>query len=104
MPKFIYKPEGAEPLSWTFDPEKMKSSEIMAIEKLTGLTYAEWADAAERGSITAVHALLFVLLRRDRPQLDASQVPDFELDEIEMQADEAPAAPKGPKKATKPDA
>lgn len=103
MPQFIYKPEGADPLSWTFDPEKMKSSEIMAIEKLTGLTYAEWADAAERGSITAVHALLFVLLRRDRPQLDASQVPDFELDEIEMKPDEAPA-PKGSKKATKPDA
>jgi hypothetical protein len=97
MPTFIYKPEGADPLSWTFDAEKLKSSEIMAIEKITDLTYAEWADAAERGSITAVHALLYVLLRRDRPNLEPSQVPDFDISEIEMRADEP--APKAPKKA-----
>lgn len=102
MPKFIYKPEGAEPRTWHFDADKMKSVEMMAIERLTGLTYAEWAEAAERGSITAVHALLYVLLKRDVPGLDPDEV-QFTLDEIDMEADDTPA-PKGPKKATKPSA
>lgn len=102
MPKFIYKPEGAEPLSWAFDPDKMKSSELIAIEDATGWTAAEWGDAAERGSIKAVHALLWVMLRRDRPTLTLDQVPDFDMTEVDFEADKP--APKARKRATEPDA
>lgn len=98
--KFSYKPEGAdEPRVWQFDPNHMKSSEMMQVERMTGFTWAEWIDACSRGSMTAVHALLFVLLKRDMPELDPNAV-EFELDQIDIEADESPA-PKGPKKATK---
>lgn len=97
MPKFIYRPEGAEPLSWTFEFEKMKSSELIAIEDSTGWTAAEWGDAAERGSIKAVNALLWVMLRRDRPGLELDQVPDFDMSEIAFEAADKPA-PKARKK------
>lgn len=101
--KFSYKPEGAtEPRVWQFDPNHMKSSEMMQVERMTGLTWAEWIDACARGSMTAVHALLFVLLKRDLPNLEPGAV-EFELDQIDIDADDAPA-PKGPKKATKRDA
>jgi hypothetical protein len=99
MPKFIYKPEGADPLSWDFDPDKMKSSELIAIEEATGWTAAEWGDAAERGSVKAVNALLWVMLRRDRPGLDLDQVPDFDMTEIDFEADKP--APKAPRKGTR---
>lgn len=97
MPKFVYKPEGADPLSWEFDPDKMKSSELILIEEMTGWTSAEWADYAERGSIKAVHALLYVFLKRDRPTLTAEQVPDFTMDELDFEADKP--APKARKRA-----
>lgn len=98
--KFSYKPEGAdEPRVWQFDPNHMKSSEMMQVERMTGFTWAEWIDACARGSMTAVHALLFVLLKRDMPELDPNAV-EFELDQIDIEADEAPA-PKGSKKATR---
>ena len=98
MAKFVYSPEGAEPRSWEFDPTKLMSPECMAIEKLTGLTYAEWLGAVERGSMGAIHALLFVLMKRDNPTLEADQV-QFSLSEVEMQADKP--APKARKAATK---
>lgn len=98
--KFSYKPEGAdEARVWDFDPDKMKSGEMIAVERLTGLTWPEWIDACSRGSIVAIHALLFVMLKRDMPGLDPGEV-EFELDEIDIEASDAPA-PKGPKKATK---
>ena len=97
--KFIYKPEGADPRSWDFDPSKMLSAEMIAIERLTGFTWEEWIDACSRGSMLAVHALLYVLLKRSAPQLKPDEV-QFTLDEIDMQPDDVPA-PKAPKKGTK---
>lgn len=98
--KFSYKPEGAdEARVWDFDPNHMKSREMIAVERLTGMTWPEWIDACSRGSMVAVHALLYVLLKRDVPALDPDQV-EFELDEIDFVVDDEPA-PKDSKKATK---
>jgi hypothetical protein len=102
MPKFVYKPEGAEPRSWDFAPEKMMSAEMIVVEDLTGLTWGEWIDACARGSIKAIHALLYVLLKRATPTLRPDEV-QFTLDEIDFEDDPTPA-PKGQKKGTKSDA
>lgn len=101
MPKIIYTPEGADALSWDFDPDKLLSPECMTIERMTGQTYAEWLDALGRGSMGAVHALLYVLMKRDRPTLAADQV-QFSLSEVDVEADKP--APKARKKATPPSA
>lgn len=104
--KFSYKPEGAdEPRVWDFDPSHMKSSEMMAVERLTGMTWAEWIDACARGSMIAVHALLYVLLKRDMPSLKPDEV-EFELDEVDITGGDEPApkARASKKAATKRDA
>lgn len=102
MPRLVYKPEGADPKSWPFNPDKMLSSEVMLIERQTGMTFIEWGQALGAGSMTALHAALWVLLRRDMPDLDPEAVV-FSMDDIDIEGDPAPA-PKGQKKVTKPSA
>lgn len=93
MARLIYKPQGNEPKSWPVEPDKMLSPEVMAIERLTQMTFAEWGDALGRGSITALHALLFVLLKREMPVLKPSDL-SFSMDDIDIQPDEDEEAPK----------
>jgi hypothetical protein len=67
--------------SWdyTFDPDKFLNVEIMAIEHVTGMTGMEWQDGLNRGSITAVTALLWILIKRHDD-------PTVKFDEIVFQA------------------
>lgn len=71
---FTYAPEGAEPQVWDFSPDKIMSPEAEAIERQTGLTFVEWQQKLLTGSIMAAHGLLWVLLKRDNPQLKYDQV------------------------------
>lgn len=87
--QFVYKPEGVEPKRWDFDPDKLMSPEAEAIERLTKMTYGEWKEAVQRESITALHGLLYVMLKRTNPTLKWDEVQfstselDFELDDEE---------------------
>jgi hypothetical protein len=90
--QFVYKPEGADPLRWEFDPNRLMSPEVEVIERHTGLTFGEWADAVGRGSFTAIHGLLYVLLKRKHPTLKWDEVAfcmadiDFEMSVEEQRA------------------
>ncbi len=72
--KFVYKPEGAAPQAWDFDPTKLMSPEVEVIERHTGFTFMEWVEALGRGSFGAFHGLLFVMLKRSRPTLKWDEV------------------------------
>jgi hypothetical protein len=85
--KVVYAPEGAEPRTWEFKPEKLMSPECIAIERLTGMRYAEWKAELFQGSITAQHALLWVLLKRQAPTLRADQV-EFSESELSLDLDD----------------
>lgn len=89
--QFVYKPEGAEPKRWDFDPVKVMSPEAEAIERHTGMTFKHWLSALGEGSMTAVHGLLYVMLKRSDPTLqwDAVQFCLAEI-EFEVEDDEAP--------------
>lgn len=83
MPRLTYTPEGADPKVWDFEFGRIKFGERAAIEKLTGLGWSGvqrgfWSNHGE-----VVHALLWVLLKRDIPTLRATEV-DFMDDEIEI--------------------
>jgi hypothetical protein len=70
----IYRPEGADERRWTFQPEKLLSSEAEAIEKSTGMTYQEFGQALIKGSAAARRALLWVYLKREDAPLRFNQV------------------------------
>lgn len=83
MPRLTYTPEGADPKVWDFSFGRLMSPERIAIEKHTGLGWVEvqrgfWAN---RGDV--IHALLWVLLKRDIPTLRVNEV-EFCDDEIDL--------------------
>lgn len=81
---------------YTFDGERMLNVEIMAIEKATNLTAAEWQDALSRGSMLAATALVWVIRKREEPTLAFDQVefPAATL-EIDLSDDEGKDSPDG---------
>jgi hypothetical protein len=88
MPKFTYKPTGSgeeNHRAWDFEPDKLMSPEAIAIEKLTGMTFGEWLQAVRRTSMTATHAYLYVMLKRETPALKPSDV-TFSLSEVDIEA------------------
>lgn len=84
-----YQPEGLEPREWAVKPERMLSVEIEAIEDVTGWTMGQWIEKMQASSVKALHALLWVLLKRVDPTRTYASV-QFTLDEVEMtlEADE----------------
>lgn len=83
MPRLTYTPEGADPKVWDFSFGRLMSPERIAIEKHTGLG---WADVqrgfwSNRGVV--IHALLWVLLKREIPTLRVEEV-EFCDDEIDL--------------------
>lgn len=88
--QFTYKPEGADPKSWEFRPERMLSPECIEIEKRTGWDYSEWLDRFKRANMQAIQAYLFVMLKREFHTLRFEDMPEFCIDDIsfEPSADE----------------
>jgi hypothetical protein len=91
MPRFVYKPEGRDPMSWDFQPDKLMNPEAEAIERHTGMTFGEWVQALGKSSMLALHGLLFVMLKRDRPTLKWDDV-QFSISEIDMEMSDEESA------------
>lgn len=93
--KFTYKPAGTSEAQWkvwVVDPKKLLNVESELIEDKTGMTFIDWHNGVMQESARAIHGLLWVLLRRDTPDLPYEAVEfaynDYELDlDDEQQAD-----------------
>lgn len=85
--RLVYAPEGAEPQSWVFDPNKIMSPEAEAIERATGWTFAEFGQQFLKGSTTARHALLWIMLRRKTPGIKYDEV-QFSMAEVDVVFDD----------------
>jgi hypothetical protein len=81
--QFVYKPEGADPITWDFDPTRLMSPEVETIERHTGLTFMQWVEGVGNGSFLAFHGLLYVLLKRTSPTLKWTDV-QFCMADIDM--------------------
>lgn len=81
----VYQPAGSdEPTRWRYDPRKLMSAEREAIEKHTGMVFAEFTQAVLKGSSTARRSLLWVMLKRDHPTTKYTDV-DFAWDELRLE-------------------
>lgn len=92
--KFTYKPEGTEEHQWkvwVVDPKKILNVESEAVEKVTGMRFPEWNNAVMEESTTAIHGLLWVLLKRENPTLAYNAV-EFTYDEYELDLDDTQKA------------
>jgi hypothetical protein len=81
----VYQPEGSEePTRWKYNPRRLMSVEREAIEKHTGLPFAEFTQAVMKGSSLCRRALLWVMLKRDHPTTKWGDV-DFAWDELRLE-------------------
>ena len=92
MSRFVYAPEGADPKRWDFDPMKLMSVEVEAIEDKTGMPFRVWAEALGDMSFKAIHGLLYVYLKREIPTLKWDDV-QFSAADIDFEVDDEDAAP-----------
>ena len=74
MPQLTYAPEGADPKVWDLDFGKLLSPERIAIEKMTGLGWRDVQKGFYNDAGVVMHALLYILLKRDRPTLQPKEV------------------------------
>lgn len=72
---------------------KFTFAEASALEKVTGHTFQEIsAQDSVRGSISVVQALIWVSMKRVKPELKFADLNDLPIDDIEWVPDEEPAA------------
>lgn len=75
MPRLIYTPEGSDtPKTWDFSFGRLLSPERIAIEKLTGLGWQNVQRGFFGNQGAVIHAVLYVLLKRDLPALRPEEV------------------------------
>lgn len=100
--RVTYKPEGADPRVWTFRPGKLMNVEAEEIERVTRLDFSAWTQKLPPLAVnmTALHGLLYILLKRDIPTLKYDEV-QFSADELdyELELDEKQAAADALRKA-----
>lgn len=81
--RVTYKPEdGNEPQSWDFNPNRVRSSEQVIVEKQFGGTWLEFKTGVMSGSAAARRVLLWHLIRREHPAHSFRDTPDFYDDEL----------------------
>jgi hypothetical protein len=101
--RITYTPDDGEKREWDFKPGRLLATEVEAIEKVTDMTFMEWAEAMSKGSATGLRGLVWVLRKRHgEPELRYRDV-DFSYDSVAFEPDEeeiaaaeaARAVPKG---------
>lgn len=65
----IYQPEGAEPHRWDLKKVRILSTEAEAIERCTGLEWEKVTRKVATGSMLAIRAVAWVLLKREDTSL-----------------------------------
>lgn len=88
--KIFYAPDEGDAQAWDFDPLRMLTTEAEAIETVTGLTYIQFGEALENGSMKAFRALVWTLRKRHgEAELHYRDV-DFPIGALTFENDDAP--------------
>ncbi|MEV4705024.1 hypothetical protein [Actinoplanes sp. NPDC049316] len=83
----IYTPEGQEEQRWLYQPGRLKTNEMIAIERRTGLKYGgQFKQDLMQGGTLARKALLWTFLRRTHHTISFDDV-DFYDDELQLVMD-----------------
>jgi hypothetical protein len=83
----VYAPEDGDKREWDFKGHRILTSEAEALEKVTGISLAEFSPRLMSGSATAKRGLLWLLLRREEPSTRYSSV-DFPIGDLTVEMDD----------------
>jgi hypothetical protein len=90
--QLTYTPEDGDPQVFDFRVERLMSFEAEALEEAGGdqwETVHEWANKFDRGSMRAIRAALWIMLRRQQPALRFSDLV-VRVDELKVEEDPEP--------------
>lgn len=85
--KVTYKPDGAEPQVWTWDPGDVRQSEAEAIQRRFGGSWDEFSAAVRQNDARARRIMLWHFQRQTHPALRYEDTPDFRMRELEVEYD-----------------
>lgn len=77
--------------AFEFEQERITNVEGMAVERATGMLFAEWAEALTKGSMLAQTALVWIVKKRQQPTL---RFDDVVYESLVVEDAEAEPAPK----------
>ncbi|MFC4611154.1 hypothetical protein ACFO9E_25670 [Streptomyces maoxianensis] len=97
----IYEPQGGERRTWNLKEIRFMSSEAETVERSTGLEWQEAKARVVKGSMLALRAIVWVLVKRDEPSLRYTQFDpaeteigvDFDTEEWAVVRDEIANSP-----------
>ncbi|GAA4663271.1 hypothetical protein [Streptomyces youssoufiensis] len=69
----VYAPDEGEAQRWDVATLRIAATEAEAVERVTGLTWEEVKQGAQKGSMRALRALAWVLVKRGAPTLRYGQ-------------------------------
>jgi len=69
---------------YEFDQNSLTNREAMAIEKVTGWTFTEWAAKMGDGSAVALTAMIWTIQRREDPKVKFDEV-EFSYADLEAE-------------------
>lgn len=81
---------------YEFDQERLTFAEARAMERVTGMTFGEIGEAADKGDMACVQAFLWVAMKRTDPALKFVDLDDIPIGELERVPEEEPAAEPDP--------
>jgi len=80
----VYKPSDGDEQRLKYNPNKMLSPEMEAIERATGRGWSEFSTAVVEGNALCRRALLWVMLKRQHPTLKFADV-SFTWEEVSLE-------------------
>ncbi len=75
--------------SFEVDPSKIRFGEAKRIEATTGMTFGQWGQQLSAGSITALQALVWTLMRRSRPEVRFDDIDDIEFGDVVLDVEDS---------------
>jgi hypothetical protein len=80
--------EDGDKREWQFKPDRLLTTEAEAIERVTGMTYADFGESLMNGGMTARRAMVWVLRKRNgEPELKFRDV-DFPVGDVDIDLDD----------------
>ncbi len=77
---------------YDFEPDSMRNDEAILIEKQCGVTFKQWGELLQEGSIMAMTALVWIIQRRETSGLAFDDV-RFQFSGLEVEEPEAVLPP-----------
>lgn len=88
MAKLIYAPRDGERQEWEFDADDLTGDQVILLEDTLDLTFEEWSERLNKGSMKAMLALVWIFRRETDKDLSWTDAKKIRLSALSVELDE----------------